>query len=325
MPKGFDFAYQPYSRPFKVPLKTHHGDWAIRQGIFVILRDRDSGAIGVGEIAPLPWFGTETLEEAIAFCQSLSRMIDRRQILEIPNTFPCSQFAFGCALEALDGGAQPVQEPSPKYICALLPAGRGAIAAWESLWQQGHRTFKWKIGVNRQEFGILPQIMASLPGSARLRLDANGGLTEAEAKLWLAACDRYRAVSTAPQIDYVEQPLPPEAWRLLLDLAQSFQTAVALDESIATPLDLQQWQSRGWPGVYCLKPAIMGFPWVLRANCQRLNNPMIFSSVFEAKVGRAASLGLAKELGTSSLALGFGVDHWLAESPNVSISSSIFP
>ena len=324
MSNRFDFAYQPYSRPFKTPLKTHHGDWAIRQGIFVVLRDRDSGAVGVGEIAPLPWYGTEIFEEAIAFCQSLSRTLDRRQILEIPDTLPCSQFGFGCALEALDGMSQPVQEPSPEHICALLPAGREALSTWASLWQQGHRTFKWKIGVNGQESEIFRQLMASLPSSARLRLDANGGLTEAEAERWLTECDRYHAVSTAPQIDYVEQPLPPEAWKSLLDLAQSFRTALALDESIATLLNLRQWQSRGWLGVYCLKPAIMGFPWALRANCQRLNNPTVFSSVFEAKVGRAASLGLAKELGTSILALGFGVDHWLAESPNVSISSSIF-
>ena len=53
---------KPYHRPFQKPLETAHGVWSIRNGLLVGLQQGD--AIGWGEVAPLPWFGTETLEEA---------------------------------------------------------------------------------------------------------------------------------------------------------------------------------------------------------------------------------------------------------------------
>ncbi len=61
------FEYRHYDRPFRQPLRTHHGTWERRKGIIVRLQI-DPGVVGWGEIAPLPDFGTETLDEAIAFC-----------------------------------------------------------------------------------------------------------------------------------------------------------------------------------------------------------------------------------------------------------------
>ena len=47
----YEFAFERYDRPFKVPLQTHHGEWSTRPGIFVYLRQA-SGDVGVGEISP---------------------------------------------------------------------------------------------------------------------------------------------------------------------------------------------------------------------------------------------------------------------------------
>ena len=78
----FSFDFRPYRRPFLRPLETHHGLWSDREGIIIRLRPSPAtdtstpqlqesllsrqGAFG--EIAPVPWFGSETLEQAIAFC-----------------------------------------------------------------------------------------------------------------------------------------------------------------------------------------------------------------------------------------------------------------
>ena len=214
----------------------------------------------------------------------------------------------------------------PHQICGLLPAGETALIAWQPLWSQGYRTFKWKIGVQafETECQLFQSLITTLPTSAKIRLDANGGLNLAQAQHWASQCETFRFDDETPTVEYLEQPLPPQDWQNLLALAHQSTIAIALDESVATVQDLLIWQDRGWPGLYVIKPAIMGFPQTLRALCRQLPNPTIFSSVFEAQVGRQKSLALAQELMPPNLARGFGVDHWLAELPKVSISNSIF-
>lgn len=320
----YEFAFEQYDRPFKVPLKTHHGEWSNRQGIFVYLRN-SFGSVGVGEISPLPWFGTESVEAAIAFCLSLPQRLTTSDILEIPDDFPTVQFGLGTALEVFNPSTCLERLPSHQ-ICALLPSGEKALTEWPDLWAQGHRTFKWKMGAQglEAELQIFRVLVSALPCTAKLRLDANGGLDFAQAQRWAICCDTFRWGDETPVVEYIEQPLPADDWKNLLTLSRQSQTAIALDESVATVQDLVIWQERDWPGFYVIKPAIMGFPQTLRDICRQIPNPKIFSSVFEAQVGRHKALALAKELGTPGLALGFGVDHWLAESPNVSMSSSIF-
>lgn len=320
----YEFGFERYERPFKVPLKTHYGDWSIRQGIFVYLRDR-LGTVGLGEISPLPWFGTESFEAAIALCTSLPRILHHSDILAISDRFPAVQFGLGTACESLQNPPS-IRSLPCQTVCGLLPAGEQVLTAWNNLWAQGHRTFKWKIGVEgiEQELLLFQSLMTTLPSTAKLRLDANGGLSFAQAQSWVKACNSYQDDPSSPQVEYLEQPLPPDPWQDLLDLAPQSQTAIALDESVATVMDLFCWQERGWPGIFIVKPAIMGFPQTLREVCAQIPNPKVFSSVFEADVGRQKSLDLAAELATPDLALGFGVDHWLAASPKISISNSIF-
>lgn len=322
---AYQVAFCPYQRPFRRPLQTHHGLWRLREGIWVYLRDCQ-GRVGVGEIAPLPWFGTETQEAALDVCRSLGQTVTLAQIAQIPPDLPCCQFGFGCALEQLLGRL-PQSSPSlaSASICALLSAGASALKQWQPLWEQGYRTFKWKIGVtdSETELPIFEQLLAQLPQSARLRLDANGGLTQTCAERWLAVCDAQRSASRAA-VEYLEQPLPAADGPALLALARTFQTPLALDEAITTGRDWEKWLAWGWPGLFVLKPALMGFPQQIRDRAKGLTSALVFSSVFETRVGRSAALHLALELGHPQLALGFGVDHWLAESPRVSINSSIF-
>ena len=300
----------------------------MRKGIYVYLRQKGIGKIGVGEIAPLPWFGTETWQDAVTYCAELPRTLTQADIQAVPTQLPCMQFGIGMAYEAMyrrpDRPEKIENETLP--ICGLLPAGQNALTDWNSLWEQGHRTLKWKIGVAaiEDELDLLRSLTKVLPPVAKLRLDANGGLTHSEAVQWALECDRINANPANLTIEYLEQPLPPDQWRSLLTLASESQTPIALDESVATLKDLETWQQRKWLGYYVIKPLIMGFPWRIRQVCGGIDNPKVFSSVFESDIGKVAALELAQELGTDGLALGFGVDHWLAESPSVSISSSIF-
>ena len=96
----YQFSFYPYRRPFKQPLETHHGRWSVRQGLILRLQD-EAGRIGLGEVAPLPWFGSETLEQAIAFCRQLPKQLSEPQILAVPSALPACQFGLGTAWEAI--------------------------------------------------------------------------------------------------------------------------------------------------------------------------------------------------------------------------------
>ena len=55
--------FRRYCFPFGRTVRTAHGPWAEREGLLVRLED-EAGRSGYGEVAPIPWFGTETLAEA---------------------------------------------------------------------------------------------------------------------------------------------------------------------------------------------------------------------------------------------------------------------
>jgi o-succinylbenzoate synthase len=295
---------KPYHRPFQKPLETSHGLWSIRQGLLVGLQQGD--AIGWGEVAPLPWFGTETLEEAITFCNQLPAALTQSEIFEIPDAFPACQFGFGSAWDALIHPSPPIPY-TPQDSSGLLPAEEQACSSWFPLWQKGHRTFKWKIGVMdlEQELQIFQKLVVELPEGINLRLDANGGLTLIQAQRWLKICDR----TTRINVEYLEQPLPLGQFDAMHQLSREYQTPLALDESVATLPQLTHYHEQGWQGVMVVKPAIAGYPQNLRAFLQSHSVDVVFSSVFETEVGRNAGLKLAQDCGNRR-AVGFGVEQW---------------
>jgi o-succinylbenzoate synthase len=309
----YQFTYSIYQRSFRQPLYTSHGKWEIREGIIISLTD-SLGRSHEGEIAPIPWFGSESIEQAIEWCQQISDRITVDRINLIPDRLPACQFGFGSALTAFDaelsiGSLTDLeQHRSPLELSALLPTGTAAIDAWQTLWAQGDQTFKWKIGVAEiaLELELWQQLMASLPPNTKLRLDANGGLTYSEAIQWLKICDR------EPRIEFVEQPLAPDSIAETIELASIYTTPIALDESVATFDRLQATYDRGWRGIYVIKPGIAGFPWRLSEFIIQHQLDVVFSSVLETRIGRNAAFSLASSLQLQR-AMGFGIEAWFED------------
>ncbi len=303
--QAYKFTYSIYQRRFRQPLTTSHGVWKIREGIIIKLTD-ELGKSHQGEIAPIEWFGSESIDRAISFCEQIGARITTEQIYQIPENLPACQFGFGSALTAVT--VIPAQMASPLNTSALLLAGDAAIARLQALSAQGYSTFKWKIGVLPidREMAIWTQLMAALPQDAQLRLDANGGLTEAEAKRWLESC------SQEARIEFIEQPLGLEEIDKTIDLAAKYITPIALDESVATFDRLQIVYDRGWRGIYVIKPGIAGFPWRLAEFINTHQLDVVFSSVMETEIGTAAAYQLASELKISR-SLGFGVSDWFVD------------
>jgi O-succinylbenzoate synthase len=321
---NYQFKFFPYQRKFKIPLETHHGPWSVREGIILKLIKNEQ-QIGWGEIAPLPWFGSETLEQALNFCQSIYSSLDNEFIEQISDNLPACQFGFESALKNLSA-KKPVLpiELSPHQYSYLLPTGKKALDYFPKISKDDQKilgdgeilTYKWKIGVESftKEIAIFEQLIERFPLNSRLRLDANGGLNLEEAKRWLSFTDQIR------QIEFIEQPLPPEQFSELLTLSQNFKTAIALDESVSNLKQLKECYELGWRGIYVIKAAIMGSPRQLESWFQNKAIDAVFSSAFETSIGQQAVLTLAQELNNCDRkaalrdrALGFGVNQWFED------------
>lgn len=293
--------WRVYEQPLREPLATAQGVWRSRLGIYLRLED-EQGHVGYGEIAPLPGWGSETLSADLALCQQLPDHLTPEIIATIPETLPAAQFGFATAWQSV--GQLPYQV-RPWPICALLGSGRAALEQW----QQGHTTFKWKVGIlsPEEEQGILKALLAALPGGAKLRLDANGGWDLQTAEHWCGWLDRYGD----GKIEYVEQPLPPNQWQALLRLSQRVTTPIALDESVVSATQLQRWLERGWPGLFVIKPALFGHPERLSVLLRQGLEPqrLVFSSALEGAIARTAIFQLL-ETWQPCRALGFGIEHW---------------
>ncbi|HEY4247580.1 MAG TPA: o-succinylbenzoate synthase [Lacunisphaera sp.] len=297
------FRYKPYRLPLRVPLRTAHGWWREREGIIVRL-ENEAGEIGFGEIAPIPWFGTETMVEAEEICRKFSDMVSDDLLDNTGERFGCVRFALGQARERRAAAAS----ANRLAVAALLPAGREALRVFEEKLEGGFLAFKWKVGVGAvdDELALLDDLLARAPAHAKLRLDANGAWTRREAGRWLAACaDR--------PVELVEQPVTPEDEDSLRGLAADYPVTLALDESVVRLSEARRWQAMGWAGVFVIKPALAGTmaeisEWIVETKAD-----VVFSSAIETTLGRSFILQTALTQSLTNRALGFGVGEMFGD------------
>ena len=311
----YSFSHKAYRLPLRTPLRTAHGLWTEREGLIVRLED-ESGRAGYGEIAPIPAFGTETLAEAREICGKFGDKVDGEVFDAVAERFGCVRFALAAAKSTVGrdrlippddergGISDPALQSNPRVpLTALLPAGKAALEKLAPRLESGWLSFKWKVGVGDvdAELGLLDEVSALLPTYAKLRLDANGAWTRRQAEKWLARC-------TERPVEFVEQPVAPDDVDSLMGLAQDYPVKLALDESVVRLAEAREWQARGWPGVFVLKPALAGPLDEIATWAAKTKADVVLSSAIETALGRAVILQFA--LAHSALVRrspGFGV------------------
>jgi o-succinylbenzoate synthase len=296
----FRFAFRRYTLPFRAPVRTSEGIWAVRQGLYVRL-ERPDGSLGFGEASPLPSFGSESVDEVEACCRNLGAGVDEQVLERIPVKLATLRNALACALGNRLG---PPRHPSLN-VAALIGPGRTAPAEAAAKAEAGFRTVKWKVGAGdaQDELAILDDVLAGLPSGSRVRLDANGAWNRRTAERWLDRCaDR--------PIEFVEQPVAPSAKAaddLLLGLSGDYPVPIALDESIRTDDDVQRWLGLGWTGYYVIKPALLGDAGAVLGTLAEAGGRVVFSSSLETGIGARSALRTAFSWPGPVTALGFGV------------------
>ena len=156
MESVYQVEFTPYKFPLPIPLLTAHGYWSERHGLLIRLT-QENGKTAQGEIAPLPWFGTEDFAMAKNFCQQLNGCITAAEIKKIPDNLPCCQFAFGSAELKL---TSPKNRPKKLSYCQLLPTGEKVLDYLRKQKKLKATTVKWKIGV--QDFAIEKKLYQQL-------------------------------------------------------------------------------------------------------------------------------------------------------------------
>jgi o-succinylbenzoate synthase len=309
--------FRRYRLPLRRPVRTAHGLWAEREGVIVRLQT-DAGAIGLGEAATIPWFGTETADEAESACRDLGEWGGDERFDSLPGKLRCLRNAVASARSTIAAASAneskaTAEDERASYlpVAALLPGGRAVLAEIGPKAESGFRVFKWKVGVGdvADELALLDDVCAALPAGAKLRLDANGAWDRRRAERWLERC-------AERPVEFVEQPVDGAARGaedLLCGLAQDWPTPVALDESIASDADVEHWIGLGWPGVFVVKPSLLADAPATLARLARARGPVVFSSALETAVGAQAALRLAFAWRGEPRALGFGVWPLFAE------------
>lgn len=295
----FAFAHRRYSLAFGQPVRTAHGAWTSREGVYVRI-ERPDGTVGLGEAAPIPWFGTETADEADAFCRSLGSRVDAQVLSRVPRNLRALRNALACAV----GGVAAAARHKSLGMAALLPAGRAALAQARARADAGFRVFKLKVGVGAapDEMALLDDLIGALPSASRFRLDANGAWDRRTAEKWLG-------YASERPVEYVEQPVCGQngAEDCLLGLAADYPTPIALDESISSEDDVGHWLNLGWGGYFVIKPALMGDIRGILGVLERAHARVVFSSALETAIGAQAALRLAFAWPGKASSLGFGV------------------
>jgi len=280
----------PYALPFRAPYVTARGSLTQREMVLLRLRDGE-GRVGLGEGVPLSLRGgtalTEVvreLEEATAGDPGWAQLEARAPALSAPAR---------CALTtALYDLRQQVDTPAgasekPRYArcnATLISGEPAAVAADAERWSSaGFTTFKLKLGAaGGDDVGQVTAVRSVIEPMARIRVDANGVWSVAEAKRVLAAIEPY-------DVELAEQPVATLAE--LAEVAAESPIPIAADESVATLADAERARDSGACSIVGVKLSKVGG--VAAAEEIAAVLPTFLSSALDGPVGIAAAVELA--------------------------------
>lgn len=219
------FHLYKYSIPVDSQLILRNRFLKKREGLLVQVCCDDEQ--GWGEIAPLPEFSQETLEQAleqtITWLKIWTKTVGK---LPLENVYPSVAFGLSCAFAEMKGQLN----KDGNYQVAPLCYG-DPDELYEPLNQmQGEKVAKIKVGMyeaNRD--GLIADMLLEAIPDLYLRLDANRSWTPAKAQMFA----KYVKPEHRARIQFLEEPCktPVES----LQFAQDTGIAIAWDETVREP------------------------------------------------------------------------------------------
>lgn len=314
-----------YCIPFKKPFQVAGNVITKREGILLVYKENDLEAYG--EVAPLPGFSQETLEQVRQVLLLNRALIQESieqgsghqtlQVLEQIHSFPSLSFGLDTLLH--DVAAKRENKSLVEYLfpdsnrlvhCnATLPIGdeAAALKTAKELISAGFKTLKIKVGKDfPREKKIVQALRHHFP-AVKIRIDANQAWSKIEAIQNLKALHPL-------DIEYCEQPVQQEFLEDLKAVKEAVQIPIAADESVRNKTQAVELSERKAADLLILKPMLLGSfqtIFVTKAVADTHHIKTIFTTSFETAIGRAAIAALAAGLGEKGQAHGLATDRFL--------------
>lgn len=300
---------RPYLLHFRTPFKTSKQLYSQKKGFHLIIKDR-SGFEGIGDIAPLPEFGTEDYNQAkktiIDFLLKYQQTLKFKSPLQLDeqlkhlNDFPASRCGLEHALLNLYTNKYNVplaqffgmkqHKSIPVNATIGMLSEEDSINTIRKFLEQGFDTIKLKIGRQNpdDDIAIIKAIRNSIDNDFKLRLDANGAFDTEQAITLVSACNDLK-------IEYIEQPVSN-----LLDFTKikdHTDIPLAADESIISYKHAKAAVEHAMTDIIIIKPPTIGgiIPAIKISNLNP-NVQLVVTTSFESPLGKAYNVLLASML-----------------------------
>ena len=257
-----------------------------------------NGRTGIGEVAPLENFGTESVKEAEAYLASLEANPEHQDFESIVEKAPPA-CAFGVWAAMDEAGPAKV----PVRTATLMNLETMDASTLQAARESGYTSFKVKLGLREpaQEWSRLLAAAGHLKDGEKLRLDPNRAWDLETWEIWAQPLQELGNI-----VDFIEEPFQPGLLdaRTLVNLATGSPVPLALDESLSTD-GIAKWRDLNWPGFWIVKPSLCGVPtWM--DTLQRFQEKVIISSAFETAVGLNHLMRIAQCYPENAHGLGTG-------------------
>lgn len=263
-----DLRLEPYDLALNRPWVSAHGEMRRRRGWWLSLAHQ--GAIGRGEIAPMPVMGSESFAQALHIAKlaqqawvslSIDAALDwlRRKARDYPAACCGLEFALLNCLATQQGKnlakyLNPQAADKVHVNASIGGLDAGVAARAESAISAGYRCLKLKLGLAsvESEMTRVEALCATLPSNARLRLDAN------QAWSFNTALRAISGLRDLP-IDGLEEPLASPNINRLERLQALAPWPIALDESLSAA-HWRDWVEAAPVRRIVIKPNLLGGP-----------------------------------------------------------------
>lgn len=271
-----------------------------RSGVIIEIRD-EKGNQGWGEIAPLPKWSLESLEEALQQLFKHQQVIfdeKWKKHLAGLNLYPSVEFGIESALLALHDPLPPLGYKAK--VSALLMGTPNEILE-QAKQRKNEGFFSAKLKVSQLSFGEAEDVIKQLQNDFLLRIDVNRAWPTEQSVQFFS---KFRKDA----FDYVEEPFQNPK-----DLG-TFSHPFAVDESFPSDLSFEELTKMPMLKAIVYKPTIQGGI----SNCIKLQHwtaakgiSLVLSSCFESHVGLSNICYMAQRLGIQT-PLGIGTYHHMS-------------
>jgi len=259
-----------------VPYRRRESSARVRRdGVTSVLvrLQTDDGLIGWGESCPGP--NVESIREAVVSAEPILIGSDPWNTEQLAHHYfhtahwdlrpMTGNFAYAgldMALRDLQGKAcgQPLYRlfggavrKEVDYFCYLSADSPDSVAAQaQRATVAGYRVFYLKVGVNLDiELAMVAALRQAIGAEGKIRIDANGAWSVAEAVRNLNAFDRH-------QIDFAEQPVSQDPIRNMVELKQKVRVPLAANEGLWRQADVWEVIRARAADVLCFSPYWVG-------------------------------------------------------------------